>query len=77
MSVLGAFLLTAVVAAFVLFMYSEAKRMKEETNERINYMKTQRECLISIETSIRKISTNLEKAINEIEEVSPISLDSF
>ena len=66
----GACLLTVILIAFVAFMYSEVKRMRLETDERINYMKTQRECLISIESSIRKISVNFDNAMNEINDIN-------
>lgn len=66
----GACLLTVIVIAFVVFMLSEAKRMRLETDERINYMKTQRECLISIESSLRRISVNFDNAMKEINDIN-------
>lgn len=70
MTIWGAFLLTAIVAVFVLFMYSEAKRMKRETDERINYLKTMRECMCSLESNIRKIAVNFDEAMNEIRDIN-------
>ena len=66
----GACLLTLIVIAFIAFMYSEAKRMRSETDERINYMKTQRECFISIESSLRRISFNFDNAMKEINDIN-------